>query len=102
MLMMINLNPQELQTITSQLTDALLGHLKTLDSRASKAAGEALRCLSVEDVAKRLGCCQKTVLKWIREGRLGAANTSDNIKRPQYLVSEADLASFYKAHRIGR
>lgn len=99
--MTINLNPSELQLLIEQITAALLPTFEKRVSTASKATAEALQCLTVEDVAKRLKCDKKTVCKYINEGKLRAANLG-TCERPTWKVSEADLLSFYSAHRIGK
>lgn len=98
--MNINLSPSELQLLIEQITAALLPTFEKRVSTASKATTEALQCLTIADTGKRLKMHPKTVLKYVGDGRLKAANVG-TLERPQYLVSEADLASFYKAHRLG-
>lgn len=99
--MTITLAPAELQTLTEQLLTALLPAFQKQAQAASKASAEALHCLTVAEVAKRLKCVEKTVLKYIAEGTLRAAKVG-TWERPQYKVSEADLTAFYNAHRTGR
>ncbi len=66
--MTITLAPAELQTLTEQLLTALLPAFQKHVATASKASTEALYCLTAAEVAKRLKCVEKTVLKYIAEG----------------------------------
>lgn len=95
--MTFNLAPAELTSLTEQLLTHLLPAFQKHVSTASKAHGEALYCLTVAEVAKRLKCSQKTVLKYVADGRLKVAQFER-----EYKVSEADLSAFYNAHRTGR
>ena len=96
--MSITLNPCDLQAIIDQIVAALAPTFQKRVEATAKASGEALYCLTVEGVAKRLERDVKTVLKYIREGKMRAANIGTR-EKPQYRVSEADFAEFYRLHR---
>lgn len=96
--MSINLNPSELQALIDQIIMALAPTFQKRVEVTAKAAGEVLYCMTVEKVAERLDRDAKTVLKYIRESKLRAANIGTSAK-PQWRVSEADFADFYRQHR---
>lgn len=96
--MSINLNPTELQALIDQILAALAPSFEKRVEVQRKAVTEAIQCLTVEEVAKRLKCVPKTVCKWIAEGKLRAANLG-TFSKPVWRVSETDFADFYRQHR---
>lgn len=57
------------------------------------------RLLGIADVSDRLKVNEKTVRKWIKEGKIEAANLGHRIG---FRVREADLERFLAARRAGR
>ena len=96
--MNITLTTNDLQVIVDQIIAALSPTFQKRVEATAKASGEVLHCLTVEKVAARLDRDVKTVLKYIREDKMRAANIGTR-DRPQWRVSEADFAEFYRLHR---
>jgi excisionase family DNA binding protein len=58
------------------------------------------RHLTPPMVAARLGVAAETVIGWIRDGELRAANVARRgCRRPRYRVDPADLEAFLAARR---
>ena len=72
-------------------------------SEQERALREALseRRLTVHKVARRLGVNARTVVRWIRSGKLRAVTTpSESPSGRRYRVLESDLRAFERAREV--
>jgi excisionase family DNA binding protein len=94
----LTLPPDLLQQIAAYITNDIRRELGSFANPSEATATKSTDLLTVEAVAKRLSIHQKTVIRYIRAGKLSASNHG-SVARPKYRVSEADCAAFYAANR---
>ena len=93
----IALPPVVIDQLAALILASLKPHLNAEATKQSSTAKTSLPLLTVKEVAKRLKCVEKTVLKHIKDGKLNAANFG-TWDRPSYKISEADFLAFYQGH----
>jgi excisionase family DNA binding protein len=62
----------------------------------------ALRGLSTAECAEQLGCCEKTVIRYIERGEIQAINVGQPGHRPRYKVQQRDLDSCRRRLHVAR
>lgn len=92
----LTLPPDLIATLVAQLTEGIRRELAATASPQAPQRTNAL--LTAKAVAGRLKLHEKTVVRYIREGRINASNHG-SLARPRYRVNEADCEAFYKANR---
>jgi excisionase family DNA binding protein len=90
----LTLPPDLITTLVAQLTDGIRRELAASAPAPASTRSNAL--LTVKMVAVRLKLHEKTVVRYIKEGRINASNHG-TLARPRYRVHEADCEAFYKA-----
>ena len=85
--------------LLAHLADQLLAAMRQNQAQQASPAALPSELLTTEMVAMRLRRCKKTVSLYIRSGRLHAANHG-SLTKPDYRVSEKDLADFYSVNRL--
>lgn len=84
--MQLTLTPQELQTLASQITEAVYRQL----AAEAKQAVAHNRLLTVAEAASLLKMSQKTICKYLREGILVGKNFG-TLDKPVWRVLESSL-----------
>ncbi|WP_223847446.1 helix-turn-helix domain-containing protein [Hymenobacter montanus] len=82
--------------MATRLADIIERRLTKLYT-ATKPTHDADALMTVEDCAKRLKLCKKTVLSRIESGLLVATNYGSD-KRPRWRVTNTDLKKLLLAH----
>lgn len=62
-------------------------------------ASNPTRFFKPQEVAERLGCTVKTLMRYVRAGRIRYISAGLGEQRRRYLFTESDLAEFEEANR---
>ncbi|WP_046244992.1 helix-turn-helix domain-containing protein [Hymenobacter terrenus] len=93
----ITLPPDLISTLVETITSEIRRELAAASATTAKTKA-ATALLTVDELASRLKLHEKTVVRYIRSGRINASNHG-TLARPAYRVAEADYEAFYKANR---
>lgn len=93
--MPFSLSPNEINTIAAEIFNSLLPRLNAMVQQASKVAHVSLVQLTVKDVAKQLQLSEKTIQKYIGEGRLRASNLGTH-EKPMWRISQQAVQDLSK------
>ncbi|ALW86704.1 hypothetical protein AUC43_17425 [Hymenobacter sedentarius] len=94
----LTLPPDFVQQLAVHLLTDIRQELARQGATNNALAGKTADLLTSKMVAQRLKVHEKTVIRYIRLGRIHAANHG-TLARPKYRVSEADCAAFYVANQ---
>ena len=86
-------SPNEINDLADKLSGPLLARINAALHQSTQASRQSLKQLTVADVAQLAQFSEKTILKFIREGRLRARNHGTH-EKPQWRVTESDYQSF--------
>lgn len=89
--------PDLINQLASEIMACIRRDMLVLEQLSKKSATKTTELLTAQMVAKRLKIHPKTVIRYIRQGRIDAANHG-SLARPKYRVSEEDCNAFYLAN----
>ncbi len=94
----MNLPSELLETFVDELADALAARLEgAFRAHAHENLAEPWRLLTLAETAERLSRSEKTVRRWVREGRLPRVHLDGGA----WAFDPDDLRDFTRARRVG-
>ncbi|MFC6222701.1 helix-turn-helix domain-containing protein [Hymenobacter artigasi] len=90
--MNINLSPAEVNAIADQISASVLARVTAAMQQAAKTS-PALGQLTVKEVADQLQVSEKTIHKYLNEGKLRGSNLG-TCERPTWRISQLAIQNF--------
>ncbi|KAA9338431.1 helix-turn-helix domain-containing protein [Hymenobacter busanensis] len=91
--MNIGFTPNEINALAEQLCPAILHRLDAAVKQHLKSSTPSLVRLTVKEVADQLKLSEKTILKYLAEGRL-SGNNLGTITKPVWRISQKAVDDF--------